>query len=227
MADEKKEKSEDGGAEGGGGGASGNRKKLLIFGSLGLLLVTAIGGGAAFFLSHSKPPVAAEDPEGVHEAAPAEAGANQGHEGDTHKTDAKGDGHGKPEKPKKDDVSADKTASAEKKPVEGEAEDLGIDFGQTYLLQPFHLNLGNPLENRYARLEVSIEYKGGSTQKAELERRLPQLRDAVVSIVSRKTREFLLAPDGKDQLRKEVKTRLNRYMSKPIEAVYITDILIE
>jgi flagellar basal body-associated protein FliL len=46
-------------------------------------------------------------------------------------------------------------------------------------------------------------------------------------VTARKTREFLLGPDGKDQLRLEIKNRINQYMSKKIENVYITDILIE
>ena len=83
------------------------------------------------------------------------------------------------------------------------------------------------MENRYVRLEVSIEYRGGEEQRKELERRIPQLRDTVISLVSRKTREFLLSPDGKDQLRKEMLVRMNRYTSKPVESVFITDILIE
>ena len=89
------------------------------------------------------------------------------------------------------------------------------------------MNLGNPLENRYVRLEVAVEYGCNDETKAELEKRLPQLRDAVISVTSRKTREFLLGPDGKEQLRKEIFTRLNQYRAKKIDDVFITDILIE
>ena len=94
-------------------------------------------------------------------------------------------------------------------------------------MKTFNLNLGNALENRFVRLEVTLEFTGGEQQKKEIMKRLPQLRDAVINVVSRKTREFLLAPDGKDALRKEILIRVNRYMKTKIEAVYITDILIE
>ncbi len=93
-------------------------------------------------------------------------------------------------------------------------------------LKPFHLNLGNPLENRYVRMEIRLEYTNDD-QKAELTARDSQLRDAIVSIISRKTREHLISPDGKDQLRLEIKNRLNQYLDKKITNVYITDILIE
>ena len=99
-------------------------------------------------------------------------------------------------------------------------------IGLMYDMKPFHLNLGNPLENRYVRLEVRFEYPN-EDQKPELTARDSQMRDAVVSIVSRKTREHLLSPDGKDQLRLEIKNRVNQYLEKKISNVYITDILIE
>lgn len=99
-------------------------------------------------------------------------------------------------------------------------------IGLMYDMKPFHLNLGNPLENRYVRLEVRFEYPN-EDQKPELAARDSQIRDAVVSIVSRKTREHLLSPDGKDQLRLEIKNRVNQYLEKKITNVYITDILIE
>ena len=102
-----------------------------------------------------------------------------------------------------------------------------VTFGRTIGLGTFHANLGNPLENRFVRLEISIEYKGGDDQLKEIESRSPQLRDAVLSVASRKTREHLLAPDGKDQLRLEIFNRINQYMDRKIEAVYITDLLIE
>jgi flagellar basal body-associated protein FliL len=100
-------------------------------------------------------------------------------------------------------------------------------FGKTMELKPFNLNLGNPLENRYIRLVIAIEYKGGDPQQAELLAKSPKLRDVVVSVVTKKTMEFLLGPDGKDQLRHELFVTMNQSLQKKISAVYITDMLIE
>ena len=100
-------------------------------------------------------------------------------------------------------------------------------FGEIYTFKPFQLNLGNPLENRFIKIEIAVEYKGSNAQKAEITKREAQLRDAIIGIVGRKTREFLLSPDGKDQLRREIKIKLNRFLSQPIEAVYITEMLID
>ncbi len=144
--------------------------------------------------------------------------------------EAKKDEHGEAKKDEHGEVKKDEHGN----PIKDEKADKGekkvesnIDFGETYKLQTFNLNLGNALENRYIRIEISLEYKGGAEQKKELDVRLPQLRDAIIGILQRKTREFLLSPDGKESLRKELLIRINRYMTKKVESVYITDLLIE
>jgi flagellar protein FliL len=201
------------------------KKKLIIFGAAGLVGAIAIGAGAYFFLAGGS------KDEGEHAAAEGE-----------HKEEAATEGHGAPaeEHGEKKEESAHGEKKEEKSEhgggEHGKAEGTaapaataasGEGSGKTFALKTFHLNLGNPLENRYIRLEVTIDYIGGDEQKGELEQRTPQLRDAIISIVSRKTREFLLSPDGKDQLRKEILTKINRYMNKPVRSVYITDLLIE
>ncbi len=162
-----------------------------------------------------------EKAEGGEHGEKAEEGHGEGKE----KKGAESGGHGeKGGEGKEGHGEGDKGKKDAKK---SEAKDEGVNFGRTYSFTPFQLNLGNPMENRYLRLEISIEYKNGDPQLKEIEARKSQLRDAVVSVASRKTREFLLGPDGKDQLRLEILNRINQYMDMKIEAVYITDILIE
>ena len=132
---------------------------------------------------------------------------------DAHGKPAK-DAHGKPAKdgnegePPKDEHGA---ASGDPSKYSG--------IGVMYDLKPFHLNLGNPLENRYVRMEIRLEFPN-EEQRPELTARDSQLRDAIVSIISRKTREHLLSPDGKDQLRLEIKNRINQYLDKKINNIY-------
>ena len=193
--------------------AKAKKKKLILFGGIGLLVLVGGGVGAMMFLGGGKKKEVAQEATPSPAASPA---ADAELKGEAAKTDAA------PADPKADPAKAGGTQDPAKK-----APDVKIDFGQTYTFAPFHLNLGNPIDNRYVRLEVAVEYLGGPEQEEELKRRMPQLRDAVVSVTARKTREFLLGPDGKDQLRLEIKNRINQYMSKKIENVYITDILIE
>lgn len=214
MAEEQEEAPEEAAPEGGK-----SKKKLLIIIIAAILLLGGVGGGAAFFLmgSGDKPetPAAQSSSESSGDGEAKEAdgsesedGANSGDEGEGEKEGEDGN-------------------KKEKKDKENEGASTGVNFGATYTFKPFHLNLGNPLENRYLRLEIAVEFKQGETQKLEIEARLPQLRDAVIAVASRKTREFLLGPDGKDQLRLEILTRINQYMDMKIESVFITDLLIE
>jgi flagellar FliL protein len=236
MADAEKKEANPGADE--GEANAGKKKKKMLFIIIGAVVgLVAIGGGAAFFLlggkSEPKKEASAEQGAAAEHGAPGEDAKSDGH-GEAKKEDAD---HGKGgQEEKKEEADHGKGGNGEDKDKKKEKGDEkgdgaksadGVNFGETYSFKPFHLNLGNPLENHYVRMEVALEYLGGETQKVEIEKRLVQLRDAVVSVASRKSREFLLGPDGKDQLRREILIRVNRYMSKPVESVYITDILIE
>lgn len=179
------------------------KKKWIIIGAGAFLILLLAGGGAFFMLSGGE-----EDATTKAEGSEATAGED--------------------ETVAQDQLPEDKTeGEKEEQTEEASKEAEGADFGKTFTLKPFHLNLGNPLENRYIRLELSVEYRGGEQQKTELEARLPQLRDAVITITSRKTMEFLLGPDGKHQLRHEILVRFNEVLDKKVQSVFITDMLIE
>lgn len=243
---DEKEKAGEAGAESPEQDAKKRKKKLLIFAILGFLVVAGGGAGAFIFLSGGKKKADGHEQEISKASVEAEHGGDEGHGEKPEKAKAE-EGHGE-EKPKDehgggdghDKAAADSHGGKAEAPAAGAKEgeqgaaaggekkvQVDIDFGETFKMQSFNLNLGNALENRYIRLEVSLEYRGGDPQKQEIEKRMPQLRDAVIGIVQRKTREFLLSPDGKESLRKEILTRINRYMKTRIESVYITDLLIE
>lgn len=215
MADEPEEAAAEEAAPEGGK----SKKKLLIIIIAAVLVLAGGGGGAAFFLMGS-----GDKPEVPGGASSGEGSAEgEGKEGEGAATEDKSDSGAEGEEGKEGESDSQKKEKESAK----ESATNGVNFGSTYTFKPFHLNLGNPLENRYLRLEIAVEFKQGETQKQEIEARLPQLRDAVIAVASRKTREFLLGPDGKDQLRLEILTRINQYMDMKIESVFITDLLIE
>ena len=234
--------------------AAGKKKRLLMFIIGGVVAIAGVGGGLAAFLAGGKEPKSGEEAGEAGEAGGHEdkhgdkkAEGKEDKHGDK-KAEGKEDKHGDKKAEGKEDKHGDKKAEgkedkhgdkkdegkndkhAEKKDTKSDnkaGKIDGVDFGCTMPLQAFHLNLGNPLENRYIRLEITIEYNCSEELKAEMDKRLPQLRDAVIHVTTRKTREFLLGPDGKEQLRKEIENRINQYMTKKIDNIFITDILIE
>lgn len=100
-------------------------------------------------------------------------------------------------------------------------------FGDTIDIPKMELNLGNPLENRFLRFGLSIEYHGGEEQKTALNRRMPQIRDVVITMISKKSRIELLSSNGKEAFRKQLKNSLNELLDKPISNVYFTEFLVE
>lgn len=139
------------------------------------------------------------------------------------KDDKKDASHGDKKDDKKDASSADK--KDEKSDVKMFKSDE--TFGETFALPKMDLNLGNPLENRYLRIAVSIEYTGGKEQQDELKKREPQLRDLIISSVSTRTRLDLLTEKGKEKLRRELINKINESFERPVKTIYFTDFLVE
>lgn len=240
MADEENKEQEEG---------QGKKKKLLFL-IIGLVLILILSGVAIFlFLSGGSKPA---EEQTISSSEPTAGEAKTGAESDvkadaqsavsdekkaesSNPTDTQNDDSGKDKESTDDATKTNENSENEKtdgagkdeKEKDGGGSQETYGFGETYNFKTFHLNLGNALENRFVRLEVAIEYSGGEKQLKEIERRAAQLRDAIISVITRKTREFILSPDGKDALRKEILIRLNRYMTTKLDSVYITDILIE
>jgi flagellar FliL protein len=145
--------------------------------------------------------------------------AAQGDKKDDKKDAAQGD--------KKDDKKD--ASSADKKDEKSDVKMFKSDetFGETFALPKMDLNLGNPLENRYLRIAVSIEYTGGKEQQDELKKREPQLRDLIISSVSTRTRLDLLTEKGKEKLRRELINKINESFERPVKTIYFTDFLVE
>lgn len=200
-------------------GSSAKKSKKTLFLIVGVLVLLLAGGGAYFFLFSSS--------DSSNKETSSEENAKESSDSVSDKVEEKSE---EKKDEKKESSSTEKSAESSNSgslldKITGGTK--SAEFGDTINLKPFNINLGNPLENRYVRLELSFEYKGRDSQRQEIERRMPQLRDAIISVTGKKSREFLLSADGKDQLRKELLIVVNRYMSRPIEAVYITDILID
>ena len=210
----------DGGADDGGG----SKKKMLIIMILAFLVIVG-GAVGAFFALSGGGEVPEETVEGeavVPEGPPAEEKAAEADKKENPKEGEEPKAEGEAAKSEGGDPKAEGEAAKEDEEIP--EEDFG--FGKTFTFKTFRMNLGNPLQNHFIHLDVSVEYRNPKAEK-ELARRKSQLRDAVVSIVSNKTREFLLNPDGKEQLRLQILRRMNRYMKNKIEQVFITDIIIE
>jgi len=214
--------------------AKGKKRRLLLFAVGGAALAVGVGVGLFFVLggSGSKTASKTDAPaaeQKTAETTPKDAGKAEAKDGDK-KADGAGEAKADEKKPaddaKKDDAKTADAKTGDAKTADAKTTDTTDAIGCTYNFPAFHMNLGNPLENHYIRLEVAVATDCDKGKK-EVEDRKDQLKDAIISVTRRKTREFLLGPDGMEQLRKEIETSINQRMDRPINAVYITDILIE
>ena len=181
---------------------------------------------------------AAKDaPKGAPKSAQGAAAKNAPKDAQAGKDDAKKvpDANGDAKKDAASDANGAKPAEAG---AQGDAAKGGAgdkkeksdddsEFGQTLEIPRMDLNLGNPLENRFLRLAMTLEYKGGKSQEEELQKRLPQLRDLIISSVSTKSRIDLLSDKGKERLRRELTHRFNEVLERPVSSIFFTEFLVE
>lgn len=152
---------------------------------------------------------------------------------DQSKKDEKKDDHGKKDEKKddhgkKDEKKDDKKDDPNKKDDGKKEEPKGTaNFGDTFMIPRLDLNLGNSIENRFIRIAIAIEYRGGENQGFELKKREAQIKDIVITAVTSKTRLVLISENGKENLRREILNRINEVTDRPVQNVYFTEFFVE
>ena len=102
----------------------------------------------------------------------------------------------------------------------------------TLNLEPFLVNLADKEATRFVkvtfRLGLSVDEKEVEEKLAKNNVFLAQTRESIISLLTSKTSEEILTPDGKEKLRQEVQTRVNAFLSKgKVKEVYIVDFVVQ
>ena len=96
-----------------------------------------------------------------------------------------------------------------------------------YKMDPFIVNLSDSERMRYLKLKVEIESAEANSNE-EYEKRLPQLRDTVLAILTSKTSREIMDSEGKTKLRNEIASGLNRLLTTfQIKTVYFAEFVIQ
>jgi flagellar protein FliL len=115
-----------------------------------------------------------------------------------------------------------KEASAEK-----QKEPEKSEMGEIYELDTFIVNLSGGAGNNYLKVKISLELNN-TELKTEFEKRLPQFRDAILTLLSSKTIIEVKTLEGKSQIRAEILTTLNQYLKTgKISNVYFSDFIVQ
>lgn len=79
----------------------------------------------------------------------------------------------------------------------------------------------------YLKIQVTLEVDGEKAQ-ADVTKRVPQIRDMVISILSSKTKEKISEKEGKDSVRSEIINSINRSLTiGKVRQVFFEDFVIQ
>ena len=102
------------------------------------------------------------------------------------------------------------------------------DVKSTLTLDSFLVNLADKEDMRFVKAQFQL---GMAEPAAELPKDpviLAATRDAIISLLSAKRSDEILTPEGKQELRKEIRNRVNAILPKgKVNEVYIVDFVVQ
>ncbi|GAB1535704.1 flagellar basal body-associated FliL family protein [Geovibrio sp. ADMFC3] len=101
-------------------------------------------------------------------------------------------------------------------------------IGELYPMEPFVVNLADPGGSRYLRVTLQLELTMTKGLKDEIDKRVPQIRDAIITILSSKRFEEINSAQGKMIMKQQIMRRINSLLaSGQIANVYVTEFVIQ
>jgi flagellar FliL protein len=113
------------------------------------------------------------------------------------------------------------------KTTEAAKQDVAQSIGPIYPLEPFIVNLNEPLGKRYLKVKVEFELEN-ENMKDEMTKRLAQFRDGIITLLSSKSYSDVSDLSGKYQLRAEILGMVNGFMKTgKVRNVYFTEFIVQ
>jgi len=101
------------------------------------------------------------------------------------------------------------------------------EIGAIYPLDIFIVNLLSSSSNRYLKCKIDLELTSPDLQ-AEINKKLPVVRDLTIGILSSKTIEEIQTLKGKEKLKREIRKKINEILTTgEIKNVYFTKFVIQ
>jgi flagellar FliL protein len=111
--------------------------------------------------------------------------------------------------------------------VSPEMGNLKPALGTIFPLDTFIVNVAETNGERYLKTTLEVELKDGSLA-GEVEKRMPQVRDSILLLLSTKRFEDIKSFQGKSKLRNEIITRLNGLLyAGAVQKVYFTEFVVQ
>ena len=101
------------------------------------------------------------------------------------------------------------------------------DIGPQVNIEEFVVNIISGDTAHYVKASLTVELTNEEV-KGEVEKRMPQMRDAILLLISNKTFEELQDMQGKKQLKAELTSRINSFLKTgKVKAVYFTNFVVQ
>ena len=101
------------------------------------------------------------------------------------------------------------------------------DIGPTFEVGEFTVNLAEPSSIRFIRTGLVLEFEKASDLK-EAEKREPQIRDRIISVLRTCTLASLNAPDGLEKLRTALIDSINElFVSNSVTNIFFVDLVFQ
>jgi flagellar FliL protein len=114
-----------------------------------------------------------------------------------------------------------KVKEGDKKEVTKEAS--GVNFA----FEPFVVNLMDSGGSKYLKVSIQLELSNAKLME-KAKNKTPQLRDAIITLITNKTSEDLITAEGKIILKDEIKQRANQILGEgTVLNVYLTDFVMQ
>ncbi len=101
------------------------------------------------------------------------------------------------------------------------------EIGPMVNIDEFIVNIISGDAAHYVKASLTVELTNEEVQ-SEVEKRMPQMRDAILLLISNKTYEELQDLQGKRQLKAEISSKINSFLqSGQIKSVYFTNFVVQ
>lgn len=125
-------------------------------------------------------------------------------------------------------LSGDEPQSAEAPAPKAASEPVAAGtIGPMVEIEPFIINILDEKGTRYLKAAITLE-TDTDPAVAEINQRMPQIRDAILLLIGNKTFGELADLQGKLQLRSELRERLNKILTGGrIQKIYFTEFVVQ
>ncbi len=99
--------------------------------------------------------------------------------------------------------------------------------GVMYNLGSLIVNLADQDAATFLKVSITLELDNQQVQQ-QVEQRLPEIKDAIISLISSKTSNEIKNPEGQEKLKEEILKRINAILpAGGVRNVYFTEFIIQ